>query len=305
MVILAAMLNRPLRSLLTFILFISALSAPPAFAAPSFKALTYNLWGLSAPFSKNLEARLEGFCSHLKTQSPEERWDVILLQEVWSAWIAERLKTCGYDHSVRLDSGSRETGLMILSPHPLEGAERMIFKTQPKGWDAFKKGESLVTKGALIATVRHPELGSIFVGNTHVAANYGLSESFEHERTGQLMEFSQFIQAKVQAKRSGLPTVIGGDFNVAPYGFSYTLLWESLRFMFKGFKRYPAHFLVSTRSDKNPYSGTEEGQLDHLFGSEQLVAVSGETRFDREGELFSDHYAWETVFQKADTPLDQ
>jgi endonuclease/exonuclease/phosphatase family metal-dependent hydrolase len=149
----------------------------------------------------------------------------------------------------------------------------------------------------LIAIVRHPELGSFFVANTHVAANYCFSESFEHERTGQLMEFSQFIQAK----NPGLPAIIGGDFNVAPYGVSYTLLWESLRFIFKGFKRYPAHFLVSTRSDKNPYSGTEEGQLDHLFGSKDLIAVSGQTRFDREGELFSDHYGWETVFQKVDT----
>jgi len=59
---------------------------------------------------------------------------------------------------------------MILSPHSLEAAQRMIFKAQPKGWDALKNGESLVTKGALIAIVRHPELGSYFVANTHVAA---------------------------------------------------------------------------------------------------------------------------------------
>jgi endonuclease/exonuclease/phosphatase family metal-dependent hydrolase len=295
------MLNRSLLALFTLSLFISVSSAKPALGAADFKALTYNLWGLSAPLSKNLEPRIDGFCNALKTQAPEERWDVILLQEVWSTWIADRLKKCGYDYSVRLDSGSRETGLMILSPHPLEDAHRMIFKTQPKGWDAFKNGESLVSKGALSAIVRHPELGSIFVANTHVAANYGLSESFEHERMGQLIEFSQLIQAKSQ----GLPAVIGGDFNVAPYGISYTLLWESLPSIFKGFKRYPAHFLVSTRSDKNPYSGTEEGQLDHLFGSQDLVAVSGQTRFDRDGELFSDHYGWETVFEKSQDSLGQ
>jgi endonuclease/exonuclease/phosphatase family metal-dependent hydrolase len=260
---------------------------------PRFKALTYNVWGLSAPFAKDLTARITGFCRYLKTQPPEERWDVVLLQEVWAPWIAETLKDCGYAHSLRLDHGKRETGLMILSPHPLTEPHRDVFQTQPGGWDGFRKGESLVTKGVLSGIVRHPLLGAVFVANTHVAANYGPGVRFEQERRAQLIEFSRIVQERGQ----GLPKVIGGDFNVSPNGTGYTLLWEALLWILPDFEAFEPDLPVSTHSDQNPYNSEDEGKLDHLYSRDGLVPESGRIVFDREGEVFSDHFGWETHFK--------
>jgi endonuclease/exonuclease/phosphatase family metal-dependent hydrolase len=286
----------------------SVAPSSPAQASERLRVATYNVWGLPKPLSEDPKGRLRALCSFLKQQAPEgarpdQRWDVLLLQEVWKPWMAEGLRHCGYPHSVRLDEGAFETGLMILSIHPLSRPRRHIFKTQPSGWDAFWKGESISTKGVLTAVLEHPTFGPVLVANTHVAANYGPSMRFEDERRSQLIEAAEFIEGH---EVGGLPRtiarIIGGDFNVAPEGSSYTLLWEELGWILPEFRRFVPLLPVSTRSRTNPYSDEEEGQLDHLFalsrGAQGLVPVSGRVVFNGTHDTFSDHYGWETVFSK-------
>jgi endonuclease/exonuclease/phosphatase family metal-dependent hydrolase len=283
--------NRSIFSAL--LLGLALLLRPAAAQAELFKVLTYNLWGLSAAFSTAPGRRIDGFCHYLKAQHPRHAYDVVLLQEVWKSWMVDRLKNCGYPHHLRLDEGSYETGLMILSRHPLNEGYRHIFKSAPSGWSAFINGESLSTKGALMALVNHPLFGSVFVINTHVAANYGGSASFEDIRREQLLE----VEDHASLRGEGFPQILGGDLNVAPEGLSYTPLWDEFPRILPRFKRVMPRFPVSTRDRSNPYSDLDEGHIDHLFGRDGARPLRATRVLDQPGAIFSDHYGWETYFE--------
>ena len=226
---------------------------------PSIRVLTQNLWGLPAPFSSEPERRLNRFCMALRNQHAGHRYDVVLLQEVWKDWMAEIIvHKCGYPHVVRLDEGSYETGLMILSDHPVTEARRKIFENRPSGFSAFFKGESISTKGVLTAIIGHPELGPVQVANIHVVANYGGSLAFEEIRRRQLQEASDVLREQASGHLTTLPVIMGGDLNVAPEGSSYTPLWDELVRIFQGFERFIPLHAVSTRSRANPNSEEDE-----------------------------------------------
>jgi len=65
---LAPMLNPSLRFLLTLILFISA---TPALAGETFRALTYNLWGCRRHFQKILSPESMAFVATSKRKPPK------------------------------------------------------------------------------------------------------------------------------------------------------------------------------------------------------------------------------------------
>jgi endonuclease/exonuclease/phosphatase family metal-dependent hydrolase len=276
-----------------FILAIWASISPTSARAELFKVLTYNLWGLPGGFSKAPARRIDGFCEYLKAQDPRHAWDVVFFQEVWKPWMAERLKNCGYEHHLRLDEGSYETGLMILSRHRLTEGYRRIFRSTPTGWSAFINGESIATKGALMALVNHPVIGPVFVLNTHVVANYGLSTTFEDFRREQLIE----AEDDAALRGAEMPQIFGGDLNIAPDGGSYTLLWEEFPRILPRFKRVIPRLPVSTRDRSNPYSDVDEGHIDHLFGRDGARPLRGTRVLDQPGSIFSDHYGWETYFE--------
>ncbi len=280
-------------ALVILVLFLAA-GATPA-RAERFRVLTYNLWGLSAAFSTAPAKRIEGFCEYLKSQDPVSAWDVVLLQEVWKPWMADRLKNCGYDHTLRLDQGSYETGLMILSRHHMTEGYRHIFRATASGWSAFINGESIATKGALMAMVNHPVIGSVFVLNTHLVANYGGTALFEDVRRDQIFE----AEDHAALRGEGSPQILGGDLNVAPEGGSYTPLWNEFRRILPRFKRVIPSEPVSTRDRSNPYSDVDEGHLDHLFGRDGARPLLGRRVLDQPGLIFSDHYGWETSFEIA------
>jgi len=232
----------------------------------------------------------------LQNQNPRHRYDVILLQEVWKSWMADILKNCGYRNILRLEEANYETGLMILSDHPVSEGYRKMFDQKPAGWDAFKTGESISSKGILTGVIHHPHFGDIQVADIHVVANYGGDMKFEDFRRLQLQEASQILRDRA----SGLPVIIGGDFNVAPDGNSHTPLWEEIAEIFYGFERFIPKRPVSTRSSANPYSDEDEGQLDHIFASNELKAIRGAVTSDTPGMIFSDHFGWDTTFVKAE-----
>ncbi len=269
----------------------------PAQADSTLRVLTYNVWGLPAPLSKNLRSRMEGLCTQLKHEAEHQTWDVVLLQEVWRPWIAKLLSDCGYPYSLRLDRGSFETGLMILSLHPMLGGSRHIFESKPTGLEAVFTGESISSKGVLSTIVLHPALGEFFVANTHLVANYGPKLTFDRYRMDQLREVANIMVRDGVMRGRPIPRILGGDLNVAPEGPSYTLLWELLPVLLPGYRRFVSPLPVSTRDDSNPYVKEDEGHLDHLFGLKGARPVSGSVVFDAPGTYFSDHYGWETEFE--------
>ncbi|MFN7685900.1 MAG: endonuclease/exonuclease/phosphatase family protein [Oligoflexia bacterium] len=275
---------------------------PSSHAASTLKVLTYNVWGLPRPLSKDPVGRLEAFCAFLKKQSLQSAhpWDVVLLQEVWKPWMARGLRYCGYPFSARLDKKSFGTGLMILSLHPVTSANQFNFENEPSWWDSLTTGEAFSDKGVLSATIEHPDFGPIFFANTHLVANYGLYKTFEDERRGQFRE----LAAHLYDRARGIPQILGGDLNVAPYGLKYTLLWEELHFLFPGFRRFMSMLPVSTRSLSNPFSNEEEGHIDHLFGLNGAKPIKGSVVLDGRREIFSDHYGWETSFEVEPLNLD-
>jgi endonuclease/exonuclease/phosphatase family metal-dependent hydrolase len=171
-----------------------------------------------------------------------------------------------------------------------------MFDNKPSGWDAFKTGESISSKGILTGVIHHPHFGAIQVADIHVVANYGGDMKFEEFRRLQLQEASQIVRERA----ADLPIIIGGDFNVAPVGNSYTPLWDELVDILPGFERFIPKRPVSTRSKANPYSEEEEGQLDHIFGTAELKPIGGEVTSNVPGMFFSDHFGWETTFVKSE-----
>ena len=239
---------------------------------------------------------MTGLCNHLKHEAARQTWDVVLLQEVWRPWIARLLSGCGYSYSLRLDRGSFETGLMILSLHPMYAGSQHVFKNKPSGPEAIKTGESISSKGVLSAIVVHPNLGQFFIANTHLAANYGPKLTFEHIRMRQIEEVAGIMARDGVLGERSIPRILGGDLNVAPEGPSYTLLWDMLPMILPGYRRWRPALPVSTRDDSNPYVDEDEGQLDHLFGFKGARPVSGSVVLDGPGTTFSDHYGWESEF---------
>ncbi len=274
-----------------FILLFALLAAGGAGAA-ELRVLSYNAWDLPLGLSKDRKTRVLGLCEHLKTEASGGRWDLVLLQEVWTPRVASILSKCGFSHSARSDAGYFQTGLLILSAHPIVDQRAIEYPLQSLSWASLFTGEWLSRKGALSAVIQLPDGQRVRVVNTHLAANYGPSRTFSDERRRQVEELSRWVGSLVRAE----PIILGGDLNISPQFRNYDPIWDELPRYFPGFSAaaYPSG--TCTYCESNSYAGETHGKLDHLWAGPGVRAVSAGLAMDRDGEVFSDHYGWEGVF---------
>ncbi|MCM2324029.1 MAG: endonuclease/exonuclease/phosphatase family protein [Oligoflexia bacterium] len=261
--------------------------------------LSFNIWAVpDAGFhvvSPLRAERVEAICSALR-EAPD---DVVLLQEVWSLEDRNRLLSCGYDHFAEREDPLRplDSGLLILSKYPLDSITRAIlyFPSQPPQ-DAIANGESLPRKSVLVARVRHPQLGPIWVANTHLISFY------DTERDTLLdIRRRQFLQVAEWARQlaGDEPLIVGGDWNFGPG----SPIWNEVPAALPGFTEAPEAATACTLCPPNALQSRDLGKIDHLFGSSALEAIAGEVAMKTPVTLkgielnLSDHFAWRTRFR--------
>ncbi len=201
------------KRLAEFVLVLSCLSAQ----AGELTLLSYNAAFL--PWvSKALVERRSSFAEETSRVGA----DIIALQEVWSAKSRRILirdyKKSGYPYSAYINTkftpkGIIGNGLLVVSKFPIQSVEFYRFR-------AFTRPEEFFAgKGALIATIEHPDFGPLQIVNTHLGAigfqrpalGFNARDLIRHRR--QMDELIAVLQSHL---RSELPVFLMGDFNLDP-----------------------------------------------------------------------------------------
>jgi endonuclease/exonuclease/phosphatase family metal-dependent hydrolase len=343
----------PIRFLLTeevsmlkkLAILITLIITMDSYAYDRIKVLTYNIGALGLkPFDSKTDARVAQICQRLEAK----KHDLVFIQEAWSVKHRKMLKNCGYPHIVDMDEmraidrriangevssakvralaylmkmlsqpNGYDSGMMILSRHPLKNSKRMIFSVN--GSEDFPlDGEIGAAKGVVAATLEHPTMGDIFVATTHLVATYR-DHSYDDQRIQQIEEMVKWIDEN----NENLPTIVGGDFNMAPSrinGFPFYLatakVWNSVRHTvmaeylqpklpYSSLTTFPGT-ITNIISDMSEFLTRDEGVIDHIFGLNGAIPVDGYVTFQnpcsivtpKKTENFpcSDHYAMSTLF---------
>lgn len=272
---------------------------------PSVKVLTYNIWGLPLGISKDLPARVKMICEVLKEKSKApDGWDVIVFQEAWQVLDQKHLKKCGYPYSATFDKTALSSGLMMLSKYPFSEKKRVKYPGYGFDPEAFFDGEGIARKSGVMAKIQHPDIGPIWIANTHLAANYFKPRHYyTGHRRAQFEMFSSFIMKYAD----NLPVIMGGDLNFASTGKSYEPIWDEIPKLLPGFQEADSPSSTCTHCPTNSYNanGDDEGRIDHLFGSDAFTPRDGKVVMTEKYNIgkkkkavnLSDHFGWETVFE--------
>lgn len=300
-----------------FILIFALLAAVGLSHAGELKVLTYNIYRKPEPFGlggTHAKKRVRHLCVELKKAD----YDVVMLQEVWLAKDRKFLASCGYPYVMDISgvdyyrSGSAgtnareqnlESGLMILSRLPFTKQYKVPFEERGNWWTLFSDGETVVRKAVYIAQVTVNASKKIWLFNTHLAANYcdyypwQDCESYEDVREDQLKMISRLI-----SKTNG-SVIFGGDLNMGQKLSSRDRIWGQWQEYFPGYSQAPHDpTRSSTSSATNMFKQTDNGKIDHLFGSDDLDKTNGNVVYDQLMNIdglslhLSDHYGWETTF---------
>lgn len=316
------------------------------------RVLTFNVFDLpptqmfyviNKTLSRDRDQRLDQILKVLQKAAADRKngWDVVFLQELWSAKYRQIFKEeCGYKYCLDLAGNAMPeklgffecatsgygSGLMILSRYPLKRESSYTYSHNGK-WSHLSDGEVSVHKGVISAVVEHPELGDVLLLNTHMVARYK-DQQYDDQRMDQLAEFVSY--AKEQKAKASCPLIIGGDLNFGPWmGPQVTKLEHSFDFFDELtqkiiFDGEPLRFAPNAyqlpematysgnlNGEGNPYVDYQtEGKqiIDHLLSSKGVRAVKAEICFSNliEGDdrrlPFSDHYGLEVLFAKEETP---
>ena len=178
--------------------------------AATIKVLSFNVAGIPVVHEKWPARRAE-----IARQLRDADYDIIGLQEMWPDKDAMALfHESGYPFYARYPSLGG-TGLMILSRHPImEIRERPFSCFPPAAWTVYQ-GETLSTKGVLMARVRTPS-GELDVYDTHLVADYPTLD-YSAVRTAQVFELAETIAGL----SGGRPHIVLGDLNTGPGDAEY------------------------------------------------------------------------------------
>ncbi|NDC24916.1 MAG: hypothetical protein EBZ49_12440 [Proteobacteria bacterium] len=267
--------------------------------------LTLNIWGLPGAGSLGLapfrEQRIQGICQELKKAATRpEGWDAVMLQEVWLKRDRRKLSRCGYRYVVDLNLSGKliDSGLLILSKHPLKEAHRLTYPALPVGSEVFEDGEALAAKSANLVTMVHPGAGEVVIANTHLVSYYaeGIADKYQRIRLEQFIAFVDWTK-----KRAGnLPLILGGDFNFGPENRE---LWDEKNRRLENFVVSKQSEEVTTLSANNSFQEEDQDRVDHLLASPHFESRFGmlamEKRIGAEGTdiNLSDHFGWTEVFE--------
>lgn len=166
-----------------------ARAADCALSGASLDVVTYNTWGLPEPIARDRDERMPRIAALVR----EEQADLTALQEVWRG----SLQLLDLD-LLRSDEAG-DNGLALVTPHPVTG-RRVIAFEDAAGVDRIK------AKGALVSTVRLPELGETTVVVTHLQAGPGPRAAAVRAR--QVEAVLRLTEDETQ------PTILMGDFNL-------------------------------------------------------------------------------------------
>ncbi len=282
------------------VLFLSLVLLPLSGWGKELKVLTLNVWGVKWGASKLRSERIPLIRDYLAAQAADPQgWDVILLQEVWSAGDQALLAQAGYAFSSTAHVKTVRPGLMVLSRFPILEAGFEPYRTRvPLGWEfAFLSKRGLLWSKIAVPGMSRP----LWVGNTHLTANYGKQgmRTFEETRTKQLSEAALLVG---DALKHG-PVLFGGDLNTAPQD----TLWKRMSEIgFEGFScaMFPPH--SCTFGPPNSFVPAEkaEGHLDHLFVSvrdfepaDGQVVLTETAQIKGRSVNLSDHFGWSARFK--------
>jgi endonuclease/exonuclease/phosphatase family metal-dependent hydrolase len=259
------------------------------------RVLSFNIWGLPNLFFWDLtpfrERRIRSICRELS----KKNWDFVLIQEAWLGRDRELLKNCGYPYCLDLDQGSQQlgSGLLVLSRHPfnLSSVSRVAFMQNGSVARCLFDGEYFAKKSVLMAQFVHPEIGPLWMANTHLVSSGGRRDRYRGQRLAQIQQLIDVIKPKALHN----PYILGGDFNCQPGSEEWQLLmngldsfsshhWESLPHTYRGESGFSAH-------------------LDHIFLSPHFEHIESTVQFtdsiNSEGRpvRFSDHLALESFIR--------
>ncbi len=152
--------------------------------------LTFNTWGLPSPIAQDRRGRFP-LISRFVAESGA---DVAGLQEVWRG----ALGLLSLDH-LRVPDRGIDTGLVLVTPHPVEGLAVHAYAAE-RGFDAMK------SKGVLQARVDMPKAGLVEVFVTHLQAGGG--DKNARVRAAQARELLERVETV------DVPVIVLGDFNL-------------------------------------------------------------------------------------------
>lgn len=202
--------------------------------------MTYNVMGLPWPIALGRDEALGRIADRLAALRRAGRQPhIILLQEAFSPQAAQLARRAGYAYvAIGPDSGLRtaiaartddrnflqaarwdrgetvpkqlNSGLLILSDHPITGIDRMAFPDFAcAGFDC------LANKGVLIAHLAVPGFdGPVSIVNTHLNARKAAGVAIARSQRAfdrQVGLLTDFVRAHVPA---GQPMILGGDLNI-------------------------------------------------------------------------------------------
>jgi len=289
---------------------------PYRYGNGTVKLLTWNIWDI--PTARAREQRLPRIAAALRAMAADPAGpDVVLLQEVWSARRRPLLRPI-YPHVAEAESYWRnpmnwlagpietlrgryltiDSGLMTLSKHPVKEVRRL----------RYRAGRSPAKRSALCALIDSPDLGPVWVVNTHLCAAYPHATNTP-TRAAHLKELGAIV-----AGLAGAPVIAGGDFNVAPPSVGPLPAWShdpslSIEAALPGFTEAPeAAGLLTFTATHNPWADPREGdnRLDYIFAGPGLVASDAAVAMNERHPLgwgrpkpLSDHFGVFTTVSKA------
>ncbi len=196
------------RSLRFFLTLLAGLACLPfasnaANASSAFRAVTYNIWGLTVPFLTQ-PSRITDIARLL----PSLNADVVALEETFTkkAKILTQIHEYPYQAWGPSKSGLiQNSGLLLLSKWP-------IVETATRRYSRCAGNDCLSHKGILYARIRVDGIGDINIFSTHQN-----SAGCDTLRELQVAELAQFVREH----QGSFPSLILGDFNVAPTSRPY------------------------------------------------------------------------------------
>ena len=218
------------------------LQAPPVeHSGSELQVLTFNVHGLPWPVVSSRSSQLAAIGARLAAlhrlgRAPQ----VALLQEAFTANARAIARASGYRYAAYgpgddgafsaplppgaqkslLDRGARwwkgegvgkweGSGLILLSDYPIQNVHRLTYSDQAcAGYDC------LAAKGTMLARLRLPDGRAVDVATTHLNSRKASGVEYDRANRAWLVQAEE-LQAFITAHRdSGVPLVMGGDFNV-------------------------------------------------------------------------------------------
>lgn len=163
------------------------------------KIISFNIWGLPAPFSHDLETRFTKILQFLKDENP----DIISLQECWFLHHLHQLKKIFPDYyltSSHEGTTNNHSGLVVLTKQKPLQAHFIAFE---RPW-TLRIDEMIANKGALLVEIPFREK-TFTILNTHTFARS--KPAHKKFLRAQLRRIKQIIEKTKNV-------ILAGDLNV-------------------------------------------------------------------------------------------